>query len=63
MRDSTHSDIETGVIQVLKSVSRRPIEPTPASDLVADLGFDNPGCRIEMARSLLWLAPKRRLPQ
>jgi acyl carrier protein len=41
MRDSTHSDIETGVIQVLKSVSRRPIEPTPASDLVADLGFDS----------------------
>jgi acyl carrier protein len=41
MGDSAHSDIETGVIQVLKSVSRRPIEPTPASDLVADLGFDS----------------------
>ena len=41
MSDSAHSDIETGVIQVLKSVSRRPIDPTPASDLVADLGFDS----------------------
>ena len=26
---------------MLKSVSRRPIEPTLASDLVADLGFDS----------------------
>jgi len=41
MRDSALSDIEDGVIQVLKTVSRRPIEPTPASDLVADLGFDS----------------------
>ena len=41
MRDPTNSDIETGVIQVLKSVSRRPIEPTLESDLVADLGFDS----------------------
>jgi acyl carrier protein len=41
MRDSASSDIEAGVIDVLKSVSRRPIEPTPASDLVTDLGFDS----------------------
>jgi acyl carrier protein len=41
MRDSAHTDIENGVIQVLKTVSRRPIEPTPASDLVTDLGFDS----------------------
>jgi len=41
MRDSAQSDIEDGVIQVLKTVSRRPIEPTPASDLVTDLGFDS----------------------
>jgi acyl carrier protein len=41
MRDSAQSDIEDGVLQVLKSVSRRPIEPTPASDLVTDLGFDS----------------------
>lgn len=33
--------IEDGVIDVLKSVSRRPIEPTLASDLVTDLGFDS----------------------
>lgn len=41
MRDSAHSDIENGVIDVLKNVSRRPIEPTLASDLVTDLGFDS----------------------
>jgi acyl carrier protein len=29
------------VIDVLKNVSRRPIEPTMDSDLVADLGFDS----------------------
>jgi acyl carrier protein len=33
--------IEEGVIDVLKNVSRRPVEPTPTSDLVADLGFDS----------------------
>jgi acyl carrier protein len=33
--------IEEGVIEVLKSVSRRPIDPTLESDLVADLGFDS----------------------
>jgi acyl carrier protein len=33
--------VEEGVIEVLKNVSRRPIEPTLASDLVADLGFDS----------------------
>lgn len=33
--------IEESVIDVLKSVSRRPIAPTLASDLVADLGFDS----------------------
>jgi acyl carrier protein len=36
---STH--IEEGVIDVLKNVSRRPIEPSLGSDLVADLGFDS----------------------
>ena len=34
-------DVEGGVVEVLKNVSRRPIEPTPASDLIADLGFDS----------------------
>jgi acyl carrier protein len=33
--------IEEGVFDVLKSVSRRPIQPTLHSDLVADLGFDS----------------------
>ena len=33
--------VEEGVIDVLKNVSRRPITPTLASDLVADLGFDS----------------------
>ena len=33
--------VEEGVIDVLKNVSRRPIEPSLASDLVADLGFDS----------------------
>ena len=33
--------IEDGVIDVLKNVSRRPIEPTLDSDLVTDLGFDS----------------------
>jgi len=33
--------IEAGVIQVLKTVSRRPIEPTLESDLLVDLGFDS----------------------
>ena len=37
----TSAIIEEGVIDVLKNVSRRPIEPTLASDLVADLGFDS----------------------
>jgi len=33
--------IEEGVIDVLKNVSRRPIDPTLSSDLIADLGFDS----------------------
>ena len=41
MPETTAARIETGVIEVLKNVSRRPIEPTLASDLVADLGFDS----------------------
>ena len=41
MADAASSPIESGVIDVLKNVSRRPIEPTLSSDLVADLGFDS----------------------
>ena len=37
----TSAAIEQGVIEVLQSVSRRPIQPAPASDLVSDLGFDS----------------------
>ena len=37
----TAAIIEEGVIDVLKNVSRRPIEPMLRSDLVADLGFDS----------------------
>jgi acyl carrier protein len=41
MAASSPADIETGVMEILKNVSRRPIDPTPASDLAADLGFDS----------------------
>ena len=41
MADAASSPLEAQVIEVLKNVSRRPIEPTLASDLVADLGFDS----------------------
>jgi acyl carrier protein len=41
MPQPVSSAIGEGVIEVLKNVSRRPIEPTLASDLVADLGFDS----------------------
>ena len=41
MTQPTSAHIEEGVIDVLKNVSRRPIEPSLASDLVADLGFDS----------------------
>ena len=41
MPQPASTQIEEGVIDVLKSVSRRPIEPTLSSDLVADLGFDS----------------------
>ena len=39
MPPSAH--IEQVVIDVLKNVSRRPIEPTLTSDLLSDLGFDS----------------------
>jgi acyl carrier protein len=41
MSQPASAAIEESVIDVLKSVSRRPIAPTLASDLVADLGFDS----------------------
>jgi len=41
MTQPASAHIEEGVIDVLKRVSRRPIEPALDSDLVADLGFDS----------------------
>jgi acyl carrier protein len=41
MAETASSRIESGVIEVLRHVSRRPISPTLTSDLVADLGFDS----------------------
>jgi acyl carrier protein len=41
MSPPASAQIEEGVIDVLKRVSRRPIEPVLANDLVADLGFDS----------------------
>jgi acyl carrier protein len=41
MSQPASTQIEDTVIDVLKNVSRRPIAPTPASDLVIDLGFDS----------------------
>jgi acyl carrier protein len=32
---------ERDTLEILKRVSRRPIDPTPASELLADLGFDS----------------------
>ncbi len=32
---------ETDTIEILKRISRRPIDPTPTSELLADLGFDS----------------------
>jgi acyl carrier protein len=34
-------DVEGGVIEALRHVSRRPIEPCLTSDLIADLGLDS----------------------
>jgi acyl carrier protein len=41
MPQPASAEIEEGVIDVLKNVSRRPITPTLGSELVADLGFDS----------------------
>jgi acyl carrier protein len=41
MPQPASAPIEDGVLDVLRHVSRRPIEPSLSSDLVADLGFDS----------------------
>ena len=33
--------VERDTIDILKNLSRRPVEPTPDSELLADLGFDS----------------------
>jgi acyl carrier protein len=33
--------IERGIIEIIKRVSRRPVDPTGSSELLADLGFDS----------------------
>jgi acyl carrier protein len=40
-RSPSAETIEHDIIEILKRVSRRPIEPTGASELLADLGFDS----------------------
>ena len=35
------TEIEQGVIDAIKTASRRPIDPALTSELVADLGFDS----------------------
>jgi len=41
MAPPSSAQIEACVLDVLKNISRRPIEPTLSSDLVVDLGFDS----------------------
>ncbi len=41
MLQPASASIEDGVLDVLRNVSRRPIQPSLTSDLVADLGFDS----------------------
>ncbi len=41
MANPTADSIERDTIDILKRLSRRPIEPTADSELMADLGFDS----------------------
>jgi len=41
MPEPATARIQEGVIDVLKKVSRRPIDPVLTDDLVTDLGFDS----------------------
>ena len=36
-----HEPYELEIIRILQRLSRRPIDPTPESELLADLGFDS----------------------
>jgi acyl carrier protein len=41
MQDPGAAEIEQGVMEAIQMASRRPVEPTLESELVADLGFDS----------------------
>jgi len=41
MDNSSSDQFERETIDILKRLSRRPIEPAPDSELMADLGFDS----------------------
>ena len=41
MANATADRFERDTIDILKRLSRRPIEPTPDKELMADLGFDS----------------------
>jgi acyl carrier protein len=41
MANSSSDRFERETIDILKRLSRRPIEPAPESELMADLGFDS----------------------
>jgi acyl carrier protein len=41
MTNSSSDRFERETIEILKSLSRRPVEPAPESELMADLGFDS----------------------
>src|SRR3954465_15875410 len=41
MANSTADRYERDTIEILKRLSRRPIEPTPGNELMAGLGFDS----------------------
>jgi acyl carrier protein len=37
----THDSFDTEILAIVKRLSRRPVEPTPDHELLADLGFDS----------------------
>jgi acyl carrier protein len=41
MPNSSSDRFERETIEILKRLSRRPIDPAPESELMADLGFDS----------------------
>ena len=41
MANATADRFERDTIEILKRLSRRPIEPAPDKELMADLGFDS----------------------